>query len=265
MTTLSRCCSGLVCSLLLLALAVPSHAQSTSFSPVVHVDVVTGYNTFDMTESSTFFRQVVDVYRDQNLDMRVQQSYPGNVRYGADVRLDLQRWLSVGVGTRYSRTQAASLYGDIAGTVDILSKTNLWTLTPLVRVEWPHGPIHPFLSGRGGLVRGRYSINEVVAIDPEALDLLPVDVEVDPEDLRSKSTLDASGTGWTATAMAGLRVPVGRLSLLLQGGHRWAYVDRPDADGRTNGEEAFTGALPFTVEYSGWTVDLGASLRLFGP
>lgn len=226
----------------------------------VFIEVNGGYTTFSMQEASDVFRAALGTYRDYGVVLPMQHDYPGNGLLGLDVLIAPRPWLHVGLGGRMTRTQAASIYGDYAGTLDIAARAELWTVEGIVRFERPlTGRLRPFGGVRGGLALGRYTLTEDVAVDFSAL--APSDAE--PDTFSSRAVLRASGPGVTAGAFAGLRYVMARAALSAQAGYRFARVANPDGRGTTDaGDVLFTGELPFTLGYAGWTTAVGLSLNV---
>jgi len=241
--------------------AEPRSAAPTGLP--VFVEVHGGYTTFSMQEASDAFRTALGAYRDLGAVLPMQQDYPGNGLFGLDVLIGPLPWLHVGLGGRRTRTQAASLYGDYAGTVDIVARAELWTVEGIARFERPLAArIRPFGGVRGGLALGRYTLTEDVAIDLSAL--AP---NRPPEQTTGSGSavLRASGPGFTTEGFAGLRYVLGRVALSAQAGYRFARVVNPDGRGTTEaGDELFDGALPFTLGYAGWVGTVGLSVNVGG-
>jgi hypothetical protein len=240
---------------------VEQSAPDRSIGWPVFVEVQGGYTTFSMQEASDAFRTALGAYRDIGVVLPMQQDYPGNGLLGLDVLVGPLPWLHVGLGGRMTRTQAASIYGDYAGTLDVVARADLWTVEGIARFERPLTQrIRPFGGVRGGLALGRYTLSEDVAID---LSALAPDLPPEQTVGSSQATLRASGAGFTSEGFAGLRYVMGRVALSTQAGYRFARVVNPDGRGTTDaGDVLFDGELPFTLGYAGWVGTLGLSVNV---
>lgn len=261
-----------VAFLLLAAFLTPSSAHGqldpTDQRPALYghglpifVEVHGGYTTFSMQEASDVFRTALGAYRDVGVVLPMQQDYPGNGLLGLDVLAGPRPWLHVGLGGRMTRTQAASIYGDYAGTLDVVARAELWTVEGITRLERALTPrLRPFGGVRGGLALGRYTLTEDVAIDLSAL--AP---DLPPEQMvgSSQAVLRASGAGFTSEGFVGLRYVMGRMAFSTQAGYRFARVVNPDGRGTTDaGDVLFDGELPLTLGYAGWVGTLGLSVNV---
>lgn len=229
----------------------------------VALEVHGGYTTFSMHDASDAFRTALGAYRDAGVVLPMQQDYPGNGLLGLDVLVGVRPWLHVGLGGRMTRTQAASLYGDYAGTVDLVAQAALWTVEGIARFEQALTPrLRPFGGVRGGLALGRYTLTEAVTLD---LSALAPGLPSEQTTGSSRATLRASGPGFTTEGFAGLRYVLGRVALSAQGGYRFARVVNPDGRGTTDaGDDLFSGELPLTLGYAGWVGMLGLSINVAG-
>lgn len=229
----------------------------------IFVELHGGYTTFSMQEASDVFQTALGAYRDYGVDLPVQQNYPGNGLLGLDVLVGLRPWLHVGLGGRVTRTQAASIYGDYAGTLDVVARAELWTVEGIARFERALTPrTRPFGGVRGGLALGRYTLTEDVALD---LSALAPDLPSEQTTGSSSAILRASGPGFTTEGFAGLRYILGRVALSAQAGYRFARVANPKGRGTTDtGDDLFDGTLPLTLGYAGWVGTLGLSVNVGG-
>jgi len=239
------------------------HAAAPRHGLPIFVELHGGYTTFSMHEAGDVFRTALGAYRDYGVVLPMQQDYPGNGLLGLDVLAGPLPWLHVGLGGRMTHTQAASIYGDYAGTLDVVAQAELWTVEGIARVERALTPrIRPFGGVRGGLALGRYTLIEDVAVD---LSALATDLPTEQTTGSSRAVLRASGPGFTAKGFAGLRYVVGRVALSAQAGYRFARVANPDGRGTTDaGDDLFEGELPFTLGYAGWVGTLGLSVNVGG-
>jgi hypothetical protein len=256
---------------LLLALAVAWVASpvataqqrpSASASRPLVVEVHAGYTTFSMDEATVAFRNGLAAYRDLGVIAPAQQTYPGNGIAGADVLLALRPWIHLGLGGRTARTQAVSLYGDYAGTLDARATTRLWTLEGIARLQRLVGPrVHLFGDVRGGLAVGQFTLRETVRLDLRALvPNRPLNEAVQT----GTATLDATGPGVAASGFVGLRFTLGRAVVSAQTGYRYARVVGAQGEGvASTGAVIFEGDLPFALGYAGWTSTLGLGVVLW--
>jgi len=237
--------------LLAVGVAAPSRAQepaSASHTMTATVEVHGGYTTLDLGDAEGVFRQAVASYRP--VDVPIQRSYPNRGLAGLSVRVDpLPQW-EVGIGTRYTRTSAAALYGDYAGTLDVRSRTRMWTLEVLTAYAFDiAGPIDPVVGARGGLAFAHYELENTVALTFDGMNE------------RATGRVEADGRGYPAGVSVGARYMRGRLTVQADAGYRLARVSDPgatidDASGTESGE------LRFDLDYSGVVTTLGAAVRL---
>jgi hypothetical protein len=255
-------------ALFIVTLLAAPHAFSQSPSPnaegsraqlPLFIEVHGGYTTFSLNGASTQFQGAVGTYRDYGVVAPVQRLYPGNSIIGADVLIAPLAWLHVGIGGRTARTQASSLYGDYAGTLDITSTTRLWTVESIVRVERPMRTRMSLVASlRGGVAIGTFRLREEVRINAAS-----TGSPLGPNAFASGATLSASGPGVSTGGTVGLRYRMGRIALAAETGYRYARVVNPDGSGVTdNNDVIFSGELPFTLGYAGWTSTLGVGMVL---
>jgi opacity protein-like surface antigen len=219
--------------------ALPPDDTAPSLRLSAHVSA--GYTSFSMNEATDFFRLVIGAYQSQGINIPVQQTYPGNLLYGGEVVLDGEPGWMVSVGTQYARSEAAALYGDVGGTLDVTSETSVWvvesTASLLLRRD---RRVQPYVGVGSGLAIARYDVEETLRLSFGGSQNV------------SSAQLTAKGNGYSVTGFGGvryvLRPPV---SLRAQAGYRHATVG--------NDEDEF----PFNLGYSGPVASLGLEVGLW--
>jgi hypothetical protein len=238
---------GLFTTAALIPSARAQHDPS-SHGMTATVEVHGGYTTLDLGAAEGFFRDAVASYRP--VEVPIQRSYPGRGIVGVSVRIDpLPRW-EVGIGGRYTSTEADALYGDYAGTLDLRSRTRMWTLEAVTAYAFDiAGPVDPVAGARGGIAFAHYELENTI------------NVSFDDVSDRATGRVDADGRGYTAGAFLGARYTRGRITVQADAGYRLARVSRPGATiEEPNGSES--GDLRFDLDYSGVVTTLGAAVRL---
>jgi opacity protein-like surface antigen len=240
-----------IVAILVVGIAAPSRAQDAGRSSHVitaTLDVHGGYTTLDLGEAEAFFQETVGRY--QPVDVPIQRSYPNRDLIGLSLRVDpLPRW-EVGIGGRYTSTEADALYGDYAGTLDVRSRTRMWTLEAITAYAFDiAGPVDPVAGARAGIAFAHYELENTI------------NVSFDGVSDRATGRVDADGRGYTAGAFLGARYARGRITVQADAGYRLARVSRPGATiEEPNGSES--GDLRFDLDYSGVVTTLGAAVRL---
>jgi hypothetical protein len=192
-----------------------------------------------MNEATDFFRAVVGTYQDQGINIPVQQTYPGNGIVGGGVSMDVYGW-SAGVHVRYSQSQAAALYGDAGGTLDVISETSVWLLESSTGYTFRRDHrLQPFLEARAGSATSRYTVDERLRLS------------LGEGSAESFSEFEARGRGFSMTGLGGVRYHLGPLFLRTELGYRHAWVGTSDDD------------LPFNVGYSGPFASLGVEVPVW--
>jgi len=238
--TLSARCRWFLVLLLLAGVGAPTAAQPGTDPPMqVSVHIRTGYTSFSMNEASDFFRTVVGVYREAGINVPIQQMYPGHAVAGGGVSVDTRGW-SAGLHVQYARTEAAALYGDVGGTLDVTSETSVWTVESSTDYTFRRNHrLQPFVGARAGRAIGRYQIEE------------RLELSFDGTTNGGSAELTAAGTGFSMAGYGGLRYHLGRVALRGEAGYRYASIgnDRDDA--------------PFDLNYSGPVMTFGVDIPVW--
>jgi len=225
--------SALIVGLLLLTLPATAQPDRTKVPMTISLHAQAGYTSFSMNEATDFFRAVVGAYQEQGINIPVQQTYPGNALLGGGVTLGRGGW-STGLHVHYARSEAAALYGDIGGTLDVTSETSLWTVETSTAYTFRRDRrLQPFLGARAGRAIGRYVVTERVRLAFGGA-----------ED-EAWAELEAAGTGFSLTGVGGVRYALGPVFLRTEAGYRYASIGNDEDD------------LAFDISYAGPVVSLG--------
>jgi len=240
MTALSALRSPvLIAGLLLLTLPATAQSDRTDVPMTVSLHAQAGYTSFSMNEATDFFRAVVGAHQEQGINIPVQQTYPGNALLGGGVTLGRGGW-STGLHVRYARSEAAALYGDLGGTLDVTSETSLWTVETSTAYTFRRDRrLQPFLGARAGRAIGRYVVTERVRLSFGGA-----------ED-EASAELEAAGTGFSLTGVGGVRYTLGPVFLRAEAGYRYASIGNDEDD------------LAFDVGYAGPVASLGLEVPVW--
>lgn len=212
-------------------------ASSDDFRLSLHAQG--GYTSFSMNEATDFFRAVVGTYQAQGINIPVQQTYPGNGMVGGGVSLEAHGW-SAGLHVRYARSEAAALYGDVGGTLDVTSETSVWIIESSTGYIFRRSHrLQPFVEARAGSAMSRYSVEERIRLS------------TGNNSTEAFGRLDARGRGFSMSGVGGVRYPLGPVYLRAEAGYRHAWVGTDDDD------------LPFNVGYSGPVASFGVEVPVW--
>lgn len=201
--------------------------------------ILAGYNTFRLSEVIEFYQLVVNSFRDLNIPVPTQQSFPGNGIVELSLLLRQDPRTLVGFGISYSNTGAYSRYADYAGTLDISAKVDMLNIRGVFEGEVFSGKhLRGLINVQPGFVFGRTSLRQAVSLREYV-------------SLRSSSALTALGNGFSMDAKLGLGLSMGRLSLLSYGGYRFALIEKLKANYSENGTALQQGDLQLRHNYTG--------------
>lgn len=211
-----------------------------------------GLAHLSLGEAGAFHQSVADTYVSSGVPVPTQRAYPAGVSGGVDVLWSTgtpspESTSQFGVGVRYAGTSAYSLYGDYAGTLDIVSRVSAVFVETVSVVEFrPGQSIRPFIGSRGGTVLAS-------TLTEETIDLGELGT--------SESSIAGRGVGYSVEVFWGVSSTTGPVGLSVQGGYRYARVPKLDGEASSNGETVEEGRLPYGLTLSGWSVSAGITLR----
>lgn len=154
--------------------------------------------------------------------------------------------VQVGARVQGRWSQADALYGDYAGTVDVIGRAS--ALLGEVEAALPISerlPLRAAVHGGGVYLRSRLTADAVATVDGQTAQ--PV------------YSLAGTGTGWTVGASLLLDVPVGPAALSARLGARWAHVPKLDAREVTDVSQT-EGRVNLDHDLSGLTLTVGLRL-----
>jgi hypothetical protein len=236
------------CLLALTATAVAAQDPAPSPEPSrgVVVRVAGGLAGLSLGDAAAFHQSVADAYVAVGVPVPTQRALGVGPTGGIDVLVPFRDG-RVGVGVRAAESSAYSLYGDYAGTLDVVSRVRVVFVESVSVAELPlGGPVRPFVGSRGGSAFATLSTRD--ALDLDALGTAGGEVR-------------GSGTGYVLEGFGGVAVAAGPVGLFGQAGYRYARVPRLNGAVRVGGETVEEGALPFGLSLSGWTGVVGVTLR----
>jgi hypothetical protein len=222
------------CSLLLAASSLRAQPVPPSGSaPTVFITPHVGYSGSSLGEVAALHGEIVRTYTGLGIDLPDAQSPSGSLTVGLDVLIRATPSQHHGLGLRYTGSTASSLYGDYAGTLDVVSRVRAFVFDAVSYYNLGNGGT--FAGARAGFVYGRMSTREAI----------------DLQDLGdSFSEIRGSGIGYSLEGFGGVGFDAGPFPITLQLGYRYAVVDRLKGSvrsdqGRTSGE------LPLSLDFSG--------------
>lgn len=228
----------LACALLLLA--PPAMAQNA-----VQGRVALGVGSAGLGDFGAAFDAIVEGYAQVAPGLVAQRSYPVWWIAEADVHAPVGP-VQVGARVQSRWSQADALYGDYAGTVDVVGRAR--ALLGEVEVAIPISerlPLRAAVHGGGVYLRSRLTADAVATVDGQTGE--------------SVYRLTGTGIGWTAGVSLLLDVPVGPAALSTRLGARWAHVPKIDAREVTDVSQT-EGRLALDHDLSGVTLTVGLGL-----
>lgn len=221
-------------------------AQAPADSKIA-VRVVGGLNTLSLGEAAAFHQSVADAYVAAGVPVPTQRSFPAGPLVGAEALWSTGSGARFGVGARHTSSSAYSLYGDYAGTLDVVSHVSALFVETVSLVEFKEGrAVRPFLGSRGGTVFASSSTREALVLESVS----PI-----------RSEVGGRGTGFSIEGFGGASVAAGPVDVFVQGGYRYARVARLSGDVQVGGQVVQEGDLPYRLGLSGWTGVVGLTLR----
>lgn len=206
-----------------------------------------GLTNLSLSDAAAFHQAVADTYVAAGVPVPTQRSFAPGAALGLDVLWANGSGRQYGGGLRYAESSAYSLYGDYAGTLDLVTQVSAVFAESVSFVELrPAGPLRPFLGSRGGTVFATSSTREDIDLG---------------EIGASRSTFSGRGVGYSIEGFGGVTASAGPVGLFVQGGYRFARVRRLTGSSVTNGQIVEEGQLPYSLELSGWTGLVGLTVR----
>lgn len=227
------------------AWAQPSTRPAATSSVTVRVSG--GVADLSLGDASAFHAAGVESYQNAGVAIPIQREFGTAPVGGLDVLWGTPA-RRFGVGVRAARSSAYALYGDYAGTLDLVSDARAVFVEAISVAELPAGErVRPFIGSRGGAVYGSVSNREEIDLG---------------EFGASRSMLEGSGIGYSLEWFGGATGGTRRIEVFVQGGYRFAQVPQLTGTLRTDGDPAGEGRLPYGLGLSGWTATAGLDLRL---
>ena len=245
----------LLCVLALAASAAaqPAPAAGGPSPRDVEVRLTGGLASLSLGDAAAFHQSAARAYADAGVPVPTQRSFPAGLSGGVDVLWSTSALPGgsegasrFGVGARFAGSSASSLYGDYAGTLDLVSTVSALFVESVSVVEFGGGRVRPFLGSRGGTVLASSETEE-------ALDLGELGA--------SRSRVGGSGVGYSVEGFGGLAVGRGRVGVFVQGGYRYARVPRLSGQIEVDGATVEEGRLPYGLGLSGWSGAIGLTVR----
>jgi len=178
----------------------------------LHLHFTSGFNTFKLGRVKDFYGLIVNRFRIANVPLPTQRKFPGNLVLGVEALYHYPSGFNVGLGLRYTRTRAFSLYADYAGELDVIAKVEMLSLETILQKDLSRGHLFkPFVGIRGGLLAGRSEF--ALRISFEALDGPSV-----------AETISDDGIGYSIEGFLGTKYDLKRFILSAQAGYRYAKV-----------------------------------------
>ncbi len=206
--------------LLLFTVAAPTaRAQDTTLIAgppqnwKVTLNVETGYTTFALGDAHALFNQILTAYRQRDVPLPSQTTFPGNLLIGGSVMFNSPIPFGVGIGGYYSRTAAISTYNDYSGTLLERMDVNLVTFYMTIELN-PLADFRPFyICAHPGV--GYSRVNYV-----ENLDMTY------PTAQSSSNTLSAYGLVIAGDAGIGLNFSLLKLPVSIEADYREGKITR---------------------------------------
>ena len=201
-----------------------------------------GYTTFQVDGIKGTYHEILQTYRDKNVNVQTQREFPGNLRLGLEAAYNISSAFSIGIDGYYTWTRAFSLYEDYSGTLDVNSKVRVLAFDFFVQNSFSdEGPWQPFADARVGLALGWLEFTEDVRFK-------------DVPALNGSSLLSAHGTGISTEGFLGMRYLVGDFSFSTQAGYRYGNISSPDGELTVNNQSQASGELALDINFSGFVV-----------
>lgn len=182
---------------------------TTSFS------IETGYTLFLLSDARSTFNRILDTYRQIDIPLQSQVTFPGNMLIGGSVMFSFSYIpVALGLGAYYSKTAAVSSYKDFAGTILERMDVNMVTIHFIMRAGAVPGSRGLFAYAEPGVSYGGLTASESVNLTYPT----------------SQSSRDlVSEHGWTVGGEvgAGIELHLWRWPVTIEAGYREAKVTSP--------------------------------------
>lgn len=206
-----------------------------------------------LSQVREIFTSTLAEYRAAGVPVQLQRDFPMGATLRGAVLTSVSDRLMVGLSVGGASTSAVSLYGDYAGTLDVRARTTALfaNITAEYRLS-TLGDMTPFLGVEGGFMHVRTRFEQRVAFRYEDLQT-PVS---------SKYELSAVGVGYNVGVVAGVRYPIGPISVVGQAGYRRAMSSKAYLVERIDGASRPLGRGVSEQDMSGVHLTVGIALGL---
>ena len=218
---------------------------------VLRIDV--GGSGAALAQVREIFTSTLAEYRAAGVPAQLQREFPRGPTLRGAVLTSVSDRLMVGLSVGGASTSAVSLYGDYAGTLDVRARTTalFMNITAEYRLG-TLGDMTPFLGAEGGFMHARTRFEQQVEFGYEGLQA-PVS---------SGYELSAVGAGYNGGVVAGVRYPIGPVSVMGQVGYRRAMSSKATLVERIDGTSRPLGRGVFEQDMSGVHLTVGIALGL---
>ncbi len=202
-------------------------ASSARGEPAAHghwlVQLASGVSSMQLGDVRSCYTDVLSSYRAAGIPLDPQREFPPNIVLGGDVLYEVRPAWYLGLGSRYTWTHGYALYGDPSGTLDVVTRMDLLSVTLVLQHSWQASPVWaPFVELRTG--------TGLVAIDhSEKLQLAGLVTG------STEQTLTGHGRAPAVEFHVGARRHLGHITLVGATGYRYSKVPGPPFDLDTSG------------------------------
>lgn len=175
-----------------------------------------GYSGFALNEiKNNYTEQAQSFINYYNVPVITQKKYPANGIYGGSFFYNTSDY-RIKVGFLYASTKAYSLYGDIAGELDLIGSIKSYIYYAGVsRVITDRYFLKPYVEVCAGYISGNYDLERIVRRPPYAAD---------------KEKTEVSGGGVYFEPALGALYQFSFFDAYIKGGYRYAIVETLSGD-----------------------------------
>jgi hypothetical protein len=190
----------------------------SNYNQSIGLQFIIGYNSFDMSAASNYFSEILEQYRTYNINVEEQVLYPANTLWGFGIYYFPMRELEINLNSEFTGTEAASLYGDQFGEIDITSQIDFFSVDAGLRKYFMSVDIiQPFLGINAGIVRAEYSLQEKI-------------IFYDLPDMNRQGSYNYSKYGYKVEAFAGISYNFNYLVVDLLAGYKYSIIPKPESE-----------------------------------